>query len=123
MQMTGYECESCHDLRQIVPIGNMRQLHKTHRVVMGNINDGTIFEVEHPTKAERAAIVKNLLGVHQDPDPPAEDFATLLESDGLPDIILHYFRCSACNLLFEYSVNTYHGSGGEWRPVFDEDLV
>jgi len=89
---------------------------------MDNISDGTILEVQDPTKRERAAIVANLLGVEESPDPPNEDFSGLMSSDTFPDIISHYFRCSACRLLFEFSVNTYHGSGGEWRPVPDEDI-
>jgi len=116
-------CVHCADLRQIVRIGNKRRLHMAHRVVMGNLADNTIHEVESPSKAQRAAIVKNLFGVDHDPDPPMPDFEKLLQERYLPDNIHYYFRCSACNLLFELFVNTYHGSGGEWRPVHDEDLV
>ena len=50
-------------------------------------------------------------------------FEQLLDSGVLPDIIQYYFRCSNCNLLFEFFANTYHGSGGKWQPVDDEDLV
>jgi len=116
-------CERCVDLRQVARIGNKRRLHMAHRVVMGNIADNTIREVENPSKAQRAAIVKDLFGVEHDPDPPMPPFEKLLKQKYLPDIIHYYFRCSACNLLFEFFVDTYHGSGGEWRPIHDEDLV
>ena len=117
------ECNICEDLRQTVRVGNMRQLQKAHRVVMANVGDGTITEVEYPNRQARHAIAKRLFDDAQDPFPEQIEFSTLLTAEFLPDIVLHYFRCSACSLLFEFAVNTFHGSGGEWRPVFDEDLV
>ena len=51
------------------------------------------------------------------------DFEGLLKQDYLPDNIHYFFRCSTCDLLFQLFVNTYHGAGGEWRPVYDEDSV
>lgn len=122
--MTGPDCPACADLRQVVPISPRRQkLRKAHRVVMANLADNTIREVPSPSLPARKAILKTLLGVDENPDPPQTDFATLLDGDTFPDIILHYFRCTACKLLFQFAVNTYHGSGGEWKPVYDEDLV
>ena len=87
---------------------------------MGNIADNTVYEVESPTRVQRGEIIRNLIGTEHNPDPPMPNFADLLNQDGLPDIVHYYFRCSACNLLFELFVDTYHGSGGEWRPVEDE---
>ncbi len=116
-------CDRCADLRQIVSVGNERQLHKAHRVILANIADNTIYAVESPSKAERAAMVTKLFGVHHDPDPEMPEFENLLSGDYFPDLILYYFRCSDCNLLFKFSVDTYHGSGGSWQPIPDEDLV
>ena len=116
-------CERCTDLRQVVRISSLRKLQMAHRVVMGNLADKTIHEVESPTRAQRAAIVRNLFGVEHDPDPTMPDFESLLTQEHLPDSIHYFFRCSSCGLLFQLFVNTYHGSGGEWRPVHDEDLV
>ena len=123
--MNGFDatCERCVDLRQVVRIGNERRLQMAHRVVLGNIADNTIYQVESPSKGKRVSMVKTLFGVDHDPDPVMPEFENLLSVDYLPDSILYYFRCSGCKLLFEFSVNTYHGSGGEWRPVVDEDLV
>ena len=123
MSDPGSSCERCADLRQVVRIGNQRSLRMAHRVVMGNFADNTIYEVGSPSKNRRAVIVKDSIGVQHDPDPSMPDFATLLKQDHLPDIIQTYFRCSACNLLFELHADTCHGSGGEWRPAYDEDAV
>ena len=117
------DCIVCEDLRQTVSIGNTRQLRRAHRVVMANISDGTIAEVEYPNRQERHAIAKRLIDDAPDPFPEQIEFSTLLAAKYLPDIVLHYFRCSACKLLFEFSANIFHGSGGEWRPVFDEDFI
>ena len=94
-----------------------------HRVVMSNLADKTIHEVESPSRTERAATAKNLFGKEHDPDPQMPEFEGLFKQAHLPDIIHYYFRCTTCELLFQLYVNTYHGSGGEWRPVYDEDLV
>ncbi len=118
-----WPCKRCEDLRQNVPVGKPRKLRQVHRVISQNLADGTIAEVESPTKAERVAIVQTLFGVDEDPDPAMPPFAELLSRDSLPDIILYYFRCADCNLLFSLAVDTHHGSGGRWRPEFDEDLV
>lgn len=116
-------CEACKDLRQTVPIGHVRQFEKAHRVVMGNLRDGTLVEVDNPNRQARRELLTRLFGVEEDAQAQQEDFATLLTAETWPDIVLHYFRCNRCQLLFEFAVNTYHGSGGDWRPVFDEDLV
>lgn len=33
------------------------------------------------------------------------------------DVVEHTFLCPACGKRFRLSVDTYHGSGGEWTPV------
>lgn len=38
----------------------------------------------------------------------------------LPDWIQHNFACAACGCRFELSCETYHGSGGWWRPISRE---
>lgn len=43
------------------------------------------------------------------------DFYSLEKGKLFPDdVIYHKFRCTSCNRKFELSVETYHGSGGEW---------
>ncbi len=115
-------CEACKDLRQVAAIGNRRQMQKVHRVAMANIADGTIVEIEFPfyNKPEKFAA---LIGVDRLEESPREDFSTLMQSDTWPDIIRHHFRCTSCQLMFQFVVNTYHGSGGAWEPIYDEDLL
>ena len=97
-------------------------MHKAHRVVMANIADGTIVEVDVPFYNEPEKYAA-LIGVEKLEEPPKEDFAALMTADTWPDIILHHFRCTSCQLMFRFAVNTYHGSGGEWEPIPDESLL
>ncbi len=42
----------------------------------------------------------------------------LVEGSVWPDdIISHTFECVSCGQRFEMAVDTYHGSGGAWRPA------
>ena len=36
---------------------------------------------------------------------------------GWYDFLTHYFQCTHCNTVFEIDVETYHGSGGEWKML------
>ena len=33
------------------------------------------------------------------------------------DIVTHEMRCAQCGQRFVMSIDTYHGSGGDWRPA------
>jgi hypothetical protein len=40
-----------------------------------------------------------------------------VSAEGPWDDVLHYrFRCRQCGELFELAAETYHGSGGAWKP-------
>lgn len=98
-------------------------MRKAHNVVMANLADNTICEVPSPTLPARRAMLRTLVGVDENPDPPQTEFATLMVNRPWPDLIQHYFRCTKCELLFRFFVDTYHGGGGKWEPVYDEDLA
>ena len=34
-----------------------------------------------------------------------------------PDVLNYAFRCTACGQRFQLDAETYHGSGGSWRPA------
>jgi hypothetical protein len=93
------DCEHCADLRQRVPIRVPADLRQALRVARANVADGTIIEVP-PTS------------------PLAyEPFSSVSVDGPWADIVGYGFRCVHCGQLFSLSAETYHGSGGEWRPV------
>jgi hypothetical protein len=86
-------------LRQRFSIRVPADLSHTIRVARDNIADGTLAEVPSQSPIFR------------------EPFSAVLADGPWDDIIGYGFRCTACGQLFSLSANTYHGSGGEWRPV------
>ena len=50
--------------------------------------------------------------------PVAQPSFSSLPSEGpWPDYFEYYFRCVECDCLFQLSVETYHGTGGQWKPL------
>ncbi len=74
-------------------------LKQAIRVARDNVVDGTIVEV--PSQSP----------IHREPF-----FAVSIDGPW-DDVIGYGFRCTSCGQLFSLSAETYHGSGGEWRPV------
>ena len=44
-------------------------------------------------------------------------FSSLSDEGPWPDAIHYRFQCNRCSTYFALSAETYHGSGGEWRPL------
>jgi hypothetical protein len=79
-------------------IASPAALSNAIRIVRANLNDVTL--------RERGQVDEN-----------AMRFAALSEQGPWPDWISCGFECASCGELFELSAETYHGSGGTWRPV------
>ena len=94
-----FDCERCSALRQRFAIRTPGELRQAIRVARDNLADGTIVEVPSTSPIFR------------------EPFSTVTESGPWDDVIGYGFRCTSCGQLFSLSAETYHGSGGEWRPV------
>jgi hypothetical protein len=92
-------CERCSTLRQRFEIRVPADLSKAIRVARDNVADGTIVEVPSP-----------LPGINK-------PFSSILADGPWDDSMAYEFRCTTCGQLFSLSADTYHGSGGEWRPV------
>jgi hypothetical protein len=99
IQVTNDDCKRCASLRQRFEIRSPADLAKAIRVARDNVADGTIVEI--PSKSEV---------VH-------EPFAEVAPNGPWEDVVGYGFRCMTCGQLFYLSAETYHGSGGEWRPV------
>lgn len=90
-------CPSCKDLDIEFKIRFPSDLRQAIAVTRDNLADGTISDAT----------------VGGDGKPFDE-----LVSSGRWDDVLHYrFQCNTCGKLFELHAETYHGSGGWWKPV------
>ena len=95
-------CPQCdhmaHESRAASP-GQLRQLIAG---VKAEFRNGVLEETEHSGK---------LTG---DSQPP---FAELPETERWPDYFEYSFHCTSCGQAFLLTAETYHGSGGQWKPI------
>lgn len=97
-------CGRCHEVCLTQEIRLPGGLSKALAVINANLDDGTIVESDYwPEGTVRCFN-----------DIP---FRSLPVEGALPDGLLYYFECPVCGQLFRLSVDIYHGSGGDWRPV------
>lgn len=92
-------CEKCSDLNKVVPIKLPGELKHAIRIAKENIADGTISVLEKET------------GQWSQP------FSQLTSSGGWDDLVHYVFVCNSCGQRFQLSAETYHGAGGEWKPL------
>lgn len=95
----GRVCQLCADLRRRFEIRSPADLAKAIRVARDNVADGTIVEVRSRSQFQR------------------EPFSSVSPEGPWDDVVEYGFRCTSCGQLFSLRAETYHGSGGEWRPV------
>ena len=90
-------CSSCKDLNSEFQIKLPSDLRKAIAVTRDNLADGTISDVTTG-------------GNHM-------PFDELISSGKWDDVLLYHFKCNTCGQLFALSAETYHGSGGWWKPI------
>ena len=90
-------CSSCKDLNTEFQINLPSDLRKAIAVTRDNLADGTISDIT----------------MNEDCQP----FDELVSSGKWDDVLLYHFKCNTCGQLFELSAETYHGSGGWWKPI------
>ena len=90
-------CSSCKDLNSEFQIKLPSDLKQAIAVTRDKLADGTISDV---TK-----------------DGDCKPFDELVSSGKWDDVLLYHFKCNTCGQLFELSAETYHGSGGVWKPI------
>lgn len=93
-------CLSCSDLNIEFQIRFPSDLRQAIAVTRDNLADGTIAEV--PTGGE------------------GMPFNELDPSGKWEDILRYHFKCNTCGQVFELFAETYHGSGGWWKPLKQE---
>jgi hypothetical protein len=92
-------CLSCKDLNIEFRIKLPSDLKKAIAVARDNLADGTILDV---TTGD------------------GKPFDELVSSEKWDDVLLYHFQCNTCGQRFELSAETYHGSGGSWKPVSEK---
>jgi hypothetical protein len=95
-------CNRCSDLCVTYPIRSPRELDKALAIANANLQDATIEEVMLPSGTP---ILE-----------PRVSFASLAAGTDRPDLVNYRFRCTSCGEAFALVAETYHGSGGSWRP-------
>jgi hypothetical protein len=91
-------CDSCHELSVVYEISKPADLRRVIEIVAKELRNGTISEGE--------------------PDPMAggTPFEELMGGANWDDYLSYRFACNSCGQTFRLSAETYHGSGGAWRP-------
>jgi hypothetical protein len=96
------DCDRCQNLKIEYKIRSPRDLEKAIHVISDNLHDGTLRRSDYWPKGKIRVEM-----------PPFEE--------GIwGDLIIYYFECAGCGQLFSLSAETYHGSGGSWRPICRE---
>jgi len=107
-KMTKYGCKHCGDVCQVYKIVSPSDLKKAIRVVQDNIADGIVIESDFWPQ-------QNLKISH-------EPFSGIQVNGPYDDFLIYYFECPECKQLFQLSAETYHGSGGLWKPIDRDSL-
>ena len=81
-----------------VQIASPSQLQQAARVALANVADGTIRDITAGSPSGRAS------------------FREVAASEVWPDVVSFHFQCQYCAQRFSLEAETYHGSGGQWKP-------
>lgn len=93
-------CPNCKDLNTVYRIRLPHELKQALRIAKQNVADNTI------------SVVENESGLYCQPFNDVSDSG---EWEG--DVVHYVFKCNICGKKFELSAETYHGSGGKWKPI------
>jgi hypothetical protein len=95
-------CARCSDLCVTYWVHSPRELEKALAIAISNLRDGTTEEIalppESPTLERKVSFASVAAGIDR------------------PDFVNFKFRCTSCGETFALVAETYHGSGGSWRP-------
>ncbi len=90
-------CERCKDLMIELKIDHPSQLKHAISIALENIKNGVISDITT--------------------NPYSTPFLKVASSGHWDDIVSYRFICNHCGQQFELVAETYHGSGGWWKPV------
>ena len=92
-------CDNCSDLNTVFRIEFPGHLKQAIQVAKDNMADGTISVDESETEQW------------------SQSFNQLIASGRWDDLVHYVFVCNTCGQKFQLSAETYHGAGGEWKPI------
>jgi hypothetical protein len=80
------------------------------------------FQIELPSDLRKAvAVVRDCPADRTISDVASggdcKPFDEMVSSGKWDDVLQYHFKCNAGRQLFELHAETYHGSGGWWKPV------
>jgi hypothetical protein len=91
-------CASCLELNTVYEINKPTDLRRVIGIVGKELRDGVIS------------------GGEPDPIAGGTPFEELLDGASWDDYLSYRFTCKHCGQAFRLKAETYHGSGGSWRP-------
>ena len=94
-------CPQCEHMAEESRAASPGQLRQLIDGAQAEVRNGVLEEGEHPGDGGGG------------PQPP---FMEVPKAGPWPDAFAYGFRCSSCGQAFTLSAETYHGSGGRWRP-------
>jgi phage terminase large subunit GpA-like protein len=97
-------CDRCRELNVVFEIRTPADLRRVINIVGKEIRDGIISKGT--------------------PDPMAggTPFEELLAGANWDDYLNYRFACNHCGQAFRLTAETYHGSGGAWRPEGEQAM-
>jgi hypothetical protein len=93
-------CPGCGEANARVEIHSAGQLRQVLRSIRALVESGSLRVLPH---------------AHASPGEP--QFMVLPLEGPWPDVLNYRFKCERCGMHFSLSAETYHGQGGEWKPV------
>ena len=92
-------CDRCKELNVEYRITTPTDLRQAIRMVGESVADGTLREIDAGSNAYCSI-----------------PFSDLVNGAGWDDFVSYDFQCCHCGQGFHLGAETYHGSGGAWRP-------
>jgi len=99
-------CSFCQDLCIEYQISTPSDLRQAIAVVRDNLADGTLKEIS----PEQSGL-------------PQRSFSEVASSGQWDDVLVYRFQCQHCSEQFILDAETFHGSGGAWRPARGNEQV
>ena len=100
-------CKHCEEVFIESKIGSPKDFERAIRIIRANLEDGTIVESDYWPEG--------CIGKDRTPFSEVTGRGVYTE-----DVYIYYFECPDCHQLFKLTCDTYHGGGGEWKPMTDE---
>lgn len=94
-------CKDCEELNVEYRVASPSDLRNAIAVARDSIKAGTIQEIP----SQSIAFGGNA------------SFQDIANGGAWDDFVCFDFKCSHCGQRFQLSAETYHGSGGAWRPI------